>query len=36
MCERIIDFTALTRFCCLKGHLLECELQKGSLKTKQF
>jgi hypothetical protein len=31
-----LDFTATTVFCCLKGHLLECELQKGPLKTQQF
>jgi hypothetical protein len=30
------DFTLATVFCCLKGHLLEYELQKRPLKTKQF
>jgi hypothetical protein len=26
----MFDFTLATVFCCLKGHLLECELQKSA------
>jgi hypothetical protein len=32
----MLDFTATTLFCCLKGHLLECKLQEGPLKIQQF